>query len=218
MLGVKWLVFMALTLCVYGEMEEMVPPSCALQCWENTKYVSKCGTDEACLCNEAKFQNSVYQCIYAQCDTAHFGFALHHSILKCSAIINELVVGMIPVPDHDSLRRRELDYLAGPQFEASGSAMESPTGSAGYPSNSVGYLTQSAGTPCFTNVQMTESSFTLNAAALFTTTHTTVSVIPTSAGDESSSGIVFFTGAALDTDPVIAVPIMITLTALYFAL
>lgn len=30
---------------------------CALRCWENTKYVSKCLEDHACLCSDPNYQN-----------------------------------------------------------------------------------------------------------------------------------------------------------------
>jgi hypothetical protein len=38
---------------------------CAISCWENTKYVSKCLNDIACLCSEPGYQNVGY--IHPQC-------------------------------------------------------------------------------------------------------------------------------------------------------
>jgi hypothetical protein len=114
---------------------------CAVRCWENTKYVSKCLNDNTCLCNEAKYQNvrlcfktlpfhqklwlyqcrhtnlygwqSVFQCLYSQCDTAQFGSALHHAISQCSGTGGEFLLTVPPVANHDVLRRREAQYLAG---------------------------------------------------------------------------------------------------------
>lgn len=140
---------------------------CATRCWENTKYVSKCLDDNLCLCNEDNYQNAssrtaydkllivalantkqaVFQCIYSQCDTVHFGSALHFTISQCTGLGNQIVPEMPPIPNHDLLRRQEVQYLAGGDIDGSGSAMGLPTLSMGFPYESTTYATQSAGGP-----------------------------------------------------------------------
>jgi hypothetical protein len=36
------------------------PLDCAEICWENSKYVSNCGREVDCLCNDAGFQNVIH--------------------------------------------------------------------------------------------------------------------------------------------------------------
>ena len=43
-------------LCQKGILSNEVL-ECAISCWENTKYVSRCLNDLACLCNDAGYQN-----------------------------------------------------------------------------------------------------------------------------------------------------------------
>ncbi|TVY40570.1 putative RNA-binding protein [Lachnellula subtilissima] len=105
-----------------GYFEHRVTDRCAC--------TSKCLHDIACLCGEPGYQNSVYQCIYSQCDTVHFGSALHHTIAQCGTG-NQMIFGIPPVPDDVLLQRREEEYLAGAKFLG-------PTGSAGL------YRTESA--------------------------------------------------------------------------
>lgn len=47
---------MAMLHCTVGQIDSSAP-GCAVRCWENTKYVSKCLNDNTCLCNEAEYQN-----------------------------------------------------------------------------------------------------------------------------------------------------------------
>ncbi|KAH8601955.1 hypothetical protein B0O99DRAFT_607819 [Bisporella sp. PMI_857] len=87
---------------------------CAVLCWENTKYISRCLDDMSCLCNEVQYQNSVFQCLYSQCETMHFGAAVHYAITQCSGFGGDILLAVRPYPNHDSLRRRrEAEYLAG---------------------------------------------------------------------------------------------------------
>ncbi|QSZ30827.1 hypothetical protein DSL72_000385 [Monilinia vaccinii-corymbosi] len=107
-------------------------PGCATRCWENTKYVSKC-TDKnknTCLCHDAEYQNSVFKCLYSQCDTAHFGSALHHTITQCVGVADNMLLAVPPISNHDSLRRREAEYLRGVKLENLESIGGYPTPSA----------------------------------------------------------------------------------------
>lgn len=132
---------------IVGQIDPSAP-GCAISCWENTKYVSKCSGDISCLCSEPDYQNSVYQCLYSQCETACFGSALHHVIAQCFGTGNEIIFAVPPIPNRDSLRRREAEYAAGARLYGSGSAAGYPTESANYPTQSVSnYPTQSVGGP-----------------------------------------------------------------------
>ncbi|CAG8951844.1 hypothetical protein HYFRA_00005648 [Hymenoscyphus fraxineus] len=140
-------------------------PECATSCWENTKYVTKCMNDIFCLCEDAGYQNSLFQCLYSQCDTVHFGSALHFAISQCVDTDSQIVFGVPPIPNHDSLRKRkEAEYLAGgkeKRYESGISGIAWPTESSGYnlqsagfplegfafPTQSASYLTQSANFP-----------------------------------------------------------------------
>ncbi|KAI9813508.1 MAG: hypothetical protein M1832_006306 [Thelocarpon impressellum] len=66
-----------------SEIAAATAPDCAYRCWENSKFVSVCGTKLDCLCDDMDFQNAVFQCLYSQCQTAQFGSALHHAIAAC---------------------------------------------------------------------------------------------------------------------------------------
>ncbi|KAA8576042.1 hypothetical protein EYC84_006205 [Monilinia fructicola] len=92
-------------------------PGCATRCWENTKYVSQCMDKNICLCRDAEYQNSVFKCLYSQCDTAHFGSALHHTITQCVGVADNILLAVPPISNHDSLRRREAEYLRGAKLE-----------------------------------------------------------------------------------------------------
>lgn len=99
---------------------------------------------------------SVYQCIYSQCDTAHFGSALHYTITQCNPFNagkhNEFIFA-VPPSHRDDLRRREAAIAAGSKIDGSGAAYEYPTESVNssptqdaksYPTQSVNsYPTQS---------------------------------------------------------------------------
>ncbi|PQE06173.1 Extracellular membrane CFEM domain protein [Rutstroemia sp. NJR-2017a BBW] len=118
--------------------ENILVPICALHCWENTRHISKCRDSDDCLCREPEYQNSIFKCLYSQCDTAHFGSALHHSIAQCSGAVSDVTLLTIPdFPNHDSLRRREAEYLGGARLYGSGSDSSYPTQSA-FPMQSAG--------------------------------------------------------------------------------
>ncbi|ESZ89662.1 hypothetical protein SBOR_9948 [Sclerotinia borealis F-4128] len=131
-------------------------PGCAIRCWENTKYISKCTDKHMCLCYDAEYQNvshtirsrqpplntlpvdriltyklqSVFKCLHSQCDTAHFGTALHHTITQCFGVADNILLAASPLSNHDSLRRREAEYLRGVKLEDSESIVGYPTLSA----------------------------------------------------------------------------------------
>lgn len=90
---------------------------------------------------------SVFQCLYSQCDTAHFGSALHHIIAQCYGTGNEILFALPPIPNRDTLRRREAAYAAGAKLYGSGSVAGYPTESVNYPTQSVNYPTESVGGP-----------------------------------------------------------------------
>ncbi|PBP22992.1 hypothetical protein BUE80_DR006161 [Diplocarpon rosae] len=146
MRGLLFLPFLALLQSTVGQSGPGTP-ECALRCWENTKYVTKCSGNPSCLCSDANYQSSVFQCIYSQCDTAHFGSALHHAMAQCLGTKNEVFFAVPPIPNRDSLRRREEEYAAGEKLYGSGSGSASgyPTNSANFPTQSANYLTDSVG-------------------------------------------------------------------------
>ncbi|KAE8443431.1 hypothetical protein EG329_001828 [Mollisiaceae sp. DMI_Dod_QoI] len=186
-------------------------PGCAISCWENTKYVSKCSRDISCLCSEPDYQNSVFQCLYSQCDTVHFGSALHHVIAQCFGTGNEILFAAPPIPDRDSLRRREAEYAAGAKLYGSGSAAEYPTGSVGYAIQSAGYPTQSVGGPY--SPSPTIPYFSLDTATSPVLTSATPTELPYSALPVSTTAPapVLYTGSSTSLGPFTALVLLITL-------
>ncbi|TVY28817.1 hypothetical protein LHYA1_G002128 [Lachnellula hyalina] len=189
-------------------------PGCAISCWENTKYVSKCLNDIGCLCGESGYQNSVYQCIYSQCDTVHFGSALHHTIAQCGTG-NQIIFGIPPVPDNVLLQRREEEYLAGakslgPPGSSSLYRTESADGSS-FPTQSALFPLQSAGGY---SPQATASPyFPLNAATL---PAIATSTEPAAIAVSRTPAPLLFTGTAHRHGA--RIPLLSTLAALYFVL
>lgn len=96
-------------------------------------------------------EKSVFQCLYSQCDTVHFGSALHFAISQCVDTGSPLVFGVPPIPNHNSLRKRkEAEYLAEKKqkrFESGVSGVALATESAVFPVESVGFPVESAGFP-----------------------------------------------------------------------
>ncbi|TVY21601.1 hypothetical protein LARI1_G000139 [Lachnellula arida] len=191
-------------------------PGCAISCWENTKYVSKCQNDIACLCSEPGYQNSVYQCIYSQCDTVHFGSALHHTIAQCG-IDNQIIFGIPPVPDNVLLRRREEAYLAGAKFLGPpGSAglyrTESADGSS-FPTQSALFPLQSAGGHSPQATASPPPYFPLNTV---TSPEIATPTEPAAIAISSAPAPQLFTGTAPRYKA--RIPLLSTLAALYFVL
>ncbi|KAH8667429.1 hypothetical protein BGZ60DRAFT_564639 [Tricladium varicosporioides] len=145
-----WSLFFWLLLALFSVTEaesDSSTPACAFRCWENTRYTTKCTiSDLACFCRDVGFQNSVFQCIHSQCDTPKFEPALHFVISQCIDTGARLIFGIPPTRNHDQLRKREAEYLAGKRQIASGSGGFYPTESAGggFPTQSVYYATQSS--------------------------------------------------------------------------
>ncbi|KAI1092919.1 hypothetical protein F5B19DRAFT_178339 [Rostrohypoxylon terebratum] len=87
------------------------PPGCVSRCMVGSMLVTQCA-DTKCLCIEKDYQQSLFQCLYSQCDSNHYGPALSHVISLCmnpGAKIYTLAPGSV---DIELLRPREGDYLA----------------------------------------------------------------------------------------------------------
>jgi hypothetical protein len=91
---------------------------------------------------------AVFQCLYSQCDTVHFGSALHHITAQCFGTGSEIsLFASPPIPNREDLRRRDEEYAAGAKLYGSGSAAGYPTESVSFLTQSAGYATQSVGVP-----------------------------------------------------------------------
>ncbi|KAJ5040317.1 uncharacterized protein L3040_005974 [Drepanopeziza brunnea f. sp. 'multigermtubi'] len=219
----KFLSLMAMLGCTIGQSGSATP-ECALRCWENTKYVTKCSEDQQCLCSDVNYQNSVFQCIYSQCDTVHFGSALHHAIAQCLGTDNEVFFAIPPIPDRDALRRREDEYAAGAKLFGSGSAAGYPTESAAFPVQSANYPTDSVGGPYspsptasvpFPYFSLT--SVTSPAAKSATTTEATRNTVPASTTAPSPSPQLY-TGNASTSRATVSLTVVLTVAAVYLVL
>ncbi|KAF7926612.1 hypothetical protein EAE99_005807 [Botrytis elliptica] len=192
-------------------------PGCAVRCWENTKYASKCVDKNTCLCQDAEYHNSVFKCIYSQCDTAHFGSALHHTITRCVGVADNIILAVPRLSNHDSLRRREAEYLQGVKIEDSQSI-------AGYPTLS-GLQIQSAlpfaSAVTFSSlppmVHLTRdtvaASVTTSATAPFDLIHTTYNTAP----ELVTASPLLYTGDAFKILPSIGFPFLAPILGLYLA-
>ena len=49
----------------------------------------------------------VLQCLYAQCQTAHFGAALHHTLATCSNLESDALGALPQLIRHQGLRKRQ---------------------------------------------------------------------------------------------------------------
>ncbi|KAI1460103.1 hypothetical protein F4805DRAFT_418152 [Annulohypoxylon moriforme] len=90
----------------------IVPPGCASRCIVDSMFVTQC-LDTRCLCNQKDYQKSLFQCLYSQCDSNHYGPSLNYAISLCMNLGAE--IHMVPpgTVDIELLRSREADYLAG---------------------------------------------------------------------------------------------------------
>ncbi|XDG08004.1 hypothetical protein ABKA04_007619 [Annulohypoxylon sp. FPYF3050] len=88
------------------------PPGCASRCMVDSMFVTQC-VDTKCLCNEKDYQQSLFQCLYSQCDSSHYGPALSHAISVCMNLGAEIYMVAPGTVDIELLRSRERDYLAG---------------------------------------------------------------------------------------------------------
>jgi hypothetical protein len=169
------------------------------------------------------WQQSVFQCLYSQCDTAHFGSALHYTLSQCSRIGGETVLLLPPISNHDSLRRREAEYLAGDKLYGSGSAVGYPTQSVSlrtqsannYPTQSVGGRYSLSATPS----SLLPPYFPLNTAALpATTSATPTESTYTAAAASATAGPELYTGVALRLVSSTLLPVFVIIAAFYLSL
>ncbi|KAI0883848.1 uncharacterized protein GGS22DRAFT_189819 [Annulohypoxylon maeteangense] len=78
----------------------------------DSMFVTQC-LDTRCLCNQKDYQKSLFQCLYSQCDSNHYGPALSHAISLCMSLGAEIYMVAPVTVDNELLRSREDDYLAG---------------------------------------------------------------------------------------------------------
>lgn len=155
---------------------------------------------------------SVYQCLYSQCGTAHFGSALHHVIAQCFGTGNEILFAVPPIPNRDSLRRREAEYAAGAKLYGSGSAAGYPTESANYLTQSVkNYPTQSVGGPY--SASPTIPSSPLETAPALTSGTPTEPAYSALAENTSPA---LYTGSSISLSPSVCIALLITLAVISF--
>ncbi|KAE9370551.1 hypothetical protein N431DRAFT_546364 [Stipitochalara longipes BDJ] len=204
-----------------GQLDSSAP-ECAVRCWENTQYVSKrkCAGDAACLCTESDYQNAVFQCLYSQCDTVHFGSALHHIIAQCFGTGSEMPIFVAPpVPNRDDLRRREEEYAAGAKLYGSGSAVGYPTESISFLTQSAGYATQSVGRPYSLRPTSTLPPFfpldTTTSLAMTSPTPTEVLYNAIPAMTTAAAPQQMFAGVASALGPATTFAVLGSITALY---
>lgn len=214
--SVFW-ILMAMLRSTVGQIDTSAP-SCAISCWENTKYVSKCLDDNACLCSEAAYQNSVFQCLYSQCDAAHFGFALHHIISRCFSLGSEIILSIPSSPNHDALHRREAEYLGGSKDYGSGSAVGFPVQSGYLTQSANNYPTQSTAKPYSLTATSTPPYFPLNTATAPVGTSATPTEEYTTATVSTTTGPLLYTGPGPEIRATVALPILVSIAALYFSL
>ena len=117
------------------------------------------------------------------------------------------------MPNHDSLRRREAQYLAGIKLYDSGSAMGLPTESSSFPTQSAGYQTQSVGGPYSLDMPPYFPLQSVTAPAISSVTSTLQDYTAS-----ATSGPTLYTGTAPDVGPYIALYILATTVILYLDL
>ncbi|TGO24295.1 hypothetical protein BPAE_0107g00430 [Botrytis paeoniae] len=192
-------------------------PGCAVRCWENTKYVSKCVDKNTCLCQDAEYHNSVFKCIYSQCDTAHFGSALHHTITRCVDVADNIILAVPRLSNHDSLRRREAEYLQGVKIEDSESIAGYPTLSGLPIQSALPFASAVAFSSLSPMVHLTRdtvaASVTASATASFDLIHTTYDTAP----ELVTASPLLYTGDAFKILPSILFPFLAPILGLYLA-
>ena len=160
--------------------------------------------------------------MYSQCDTVHFGSALHHIIAQCFGSGADIPVFAVPpIPNREDLRRREAEYAAGDKIYGSGSAVGYPTESASFLTQSANYPTESVGGPYSPSpTSAPPPFFPLNTAASPTIT----AAVPTSFVYEAIPVSVttappqMFTGLASALRPAITFVILALVASLYLTL
>jgi hypothetical protein len=142
-----------------------------------------------------------------------------------------LPIPRVPDPDHESLRRREAEYLAGSKLHVSGSAalfslstqssrLLSQTINDNYPTQSADhvYATQSVPLP-YSLVPISQSGFVMVLPSVTSELGMTssTSTQPYSAASSEVQPFLY-TGSALENKFSVISPISVTLVALYLAL
>ncbi|KAH7381787.1 hypothetical protein BKA64DRAFT_684247 [Cadophora sp. MPI-SDFR-AT-0126] len=159
--------------------------------------------------------------MYSQCDTAHFGSALHHAIAQCFGTSNEVFFAVPPIPNRDALRRREEEYAAGEKLAGSGSAVGYPTESATYPVQSANFPTDSVGGPYSPSPMSTLFPFfPLNSATSPAVTSATPTDSAYTAVPVSTTAAVpqLYTGAASSSPQTRSLAIIFAMTVTYILL
>jgi len=134
---------------------------------------------------------------------------------------------MPPIPNHDALRRREAEYLAGAKLYGSGSAIGLPTQSssfltqsANYQTQSANYMTQSAALPYSTNTPTSPPTYfplqTATAPANIPASQTEPAYTALRASERANP--LLYTGVAPGPRHSIALYTFATLGALYLVL
>ncbi|RYC60344.1 hypothetical protein CHU98_g5868 [Xylaria longipes] len=111
-------------------------PSCGSHCMINSMFVTQC-LDMNCLCHQEEYQKasqqqhpmstgglfmltgsnqSLFQCLYSQCDSNDYGKALSRTISTCMDVGAEIYMVAPGYINEELLRVREADYLAGRQL------------------------------------------------------------------------------------------------------
>ncbi|KAI9716085.1 MAG: hypothetical protein M1812_005512 [Candelaria pacifica] len=78
-----------------------------------------------CLCEEAEFQNAVFQCLYSQCQTTQFGSALHYALSECFNYGSGASTTPPRLIRHDNLHKRQDHQPRYASVSASASAFHS---------------------------------------------------------------------------------------------
>ncbi|TGO82292.1 hypothetical protein BPOR_0871g00060 [Botrytis porri] len=170
-------------------------------------------------CGVGKTQNmsSVFKCIYSQCDTAHFGSALHHTITRCVGVADNIILALPRLSNHDSLRRREAEYLQGVKIDNSESIAGYPTLS-GLPIQSgLPFSSAVAFSSLPPMVHLTRdtaaASVTPSATAPLDLIHTTYNTAP----ELATASPLLYTGDAFRILPSILFPFLAPILGLYLA-
>ncbi|KAI8957819.1 hypothetical protein F5Y11DRAFT_65655 [Daldinia sp. FL1419] len=183
------------------------PPSCASRCMIDSMFVTQC-LDTRCLCNQKDYQTSLFQCLYSQCDSDHYGPALSHSILLCMSFGAEIYMVAPGMVDTELLRSREEDYLArrevkeipGLQLRQESVAGAGMGMTITVTTTVTDFITVSYSLFTYTSTPLTPSPFletTQAAAAVTTSSISRPWVIPVSEGTEGARSRPSFFGLVL---------------------
>ncbi|OTB17033.1 hypothetical protein K445DRAFT_10576 [Daldinia sp. EC12] len=167
------------------------PPSCASRCMVDSMFVTQC-LDTRCLCNQKDYQTSLFQCLYSQCDSNHYGPALSHSISLCMSYGAKIYMVAPGRVGDELLRSREEDYLAGREVKA-------VPGLQLRQESIADFITVSYSPVTYTTTSPSPRPFleTSQAAEVTTTSFTRPWVIPVSEGTEGARSRPSFFGLVL---------------------